>query len=246
MADGEWWRVAGPWRVVGQGAGEEREGPAEPGEDESVYASQGPEEPAGPAAPVPPKPARALLVAPAAAGGLPTAADFPGWDSVSLDFSDIEQPPPPVVPEQRAPVALEPEPAPGPAPKPVAAVRAPRRGLLTGRRPSPLLLLSSAVLVGGAVTGMLLVMLAGWGLAYLSRQLGDLSRKFAVLGIPLATMTGTTVWFWGRAQGRWGAALQPGQQVGHEAWGAAPGVLRLAAVLSALFLLAVALRRRVQ
>jgi len=74
--------------------------------------------------------------------------------------------------------------------------------------------------------------------------LPPLDPVHAVLGIPLVTMAGSTVWLWGRAKGRWGAPLAPGSQLGHTAWTAAPGVLRLAAVLSALFLLAVTLRRR--
>ncbi|WP_329497176.1 hypothetical protein [Kitasatospora herbaricolor] len=115
-----------------------------------------------------------------------------------------------------------------------------RPGLMAGRRPAPLLLLASALLVGGAVTRTVLVMLVGWALAYLSRGLGDRSRKFAVLGIPLLSVTGLVLWFWGRGRGKWGPALQPGEQL----WGAAPGVLRLAAVLSAGYLLVVTTRRR--
>ncbi|MFC9324854.1 hypothetical protein [Kitasatospora sp. NPDC057015] len=120
------------------------------------------------------------------------------------------------------------------------AASAARPGLLAGRRPAPLLLLASALLVGGAVTRTVLVMLVGWALAYLSRGIADRSRKFAVLGIPLLAMGGLVLWFWGRGQGKWGPALQPGEQL----WGAAPGLLRLAAVLSALFLLWTTLRRR--
>ncbi|MGW6913509.1 hypothetical protein ACWGB8_06765 [Kitasatospora sp. NPDC054939] len=120
----------------------------------------------------------------------------------------------------------------------------PRPGLLAGRRPSPLLLLAAGVLAGGAVSGLMLVMLAGWGLGYMSHRLSDLMRKFAVLGIPLGALGATTAWFWGRAEGRWGEPLQPGQQVGPEVWAAVPGVLRAAAVLSALFLLVVTMRRR--
>jgi hypothetical protein len=57
-------------------------------------------------------------------------------------------------------------------------------------------------------------------------------------------MTGSAVWYWGRVKGRWGSPLASGAQLSHETWAAAPGVLRLAAALSALFLLAVTLRRR--
>ncbi|MGW4893707.1 hypothetical protein ACWEQL_15795 [Kitasatospora sp. NPDC004240] len=188
-----------------------------------------------------------------------SAAGPEGWDFVMYDFSDTPKAPPAPIPEQRtAPeeesAAAEPGGAsdgkpgkaagrPGPG-RPAKAERSSGPGVLTGRRPSPLLLLSSGVLVGGAVTGLMLVMLAGWGVGYLSRQLSDFTRKFAVLGIPLMTMSATTLWFWGRADGRWGEALRPGQQVGAETWAAAPLALRVAAVLSAVFLLAVAMRRR--
>ncbi len=107
-----------------------------------------------------------------------------------------------------------------------------------------IVLAAAIVLLGGAATGQILALLAGWALAYVAPRLGDLTRKFAALGIPLATMAGSTVWFWGRAKGRWGAPITPGKQLSHDAWAAAPGVLRLAGLLSALFLLAVTLRRR--
>ncbi|WP_159394186.1 hypothetical protein [Streptomyces sp. NRRL S-495] len=113
-----------------------------------------------------------------------------------------------------------------------------------GRRPSPLLLLSAAVLVGGAVTGQLIAMLIGWALGYLSRQLSDFVRKLAVFGIPLMVISGSSLFYWGRAQGRWGAAPAPAEQGSHAMWEAAPGVLRVAAVLSAVFLLLMSLRRK--
>ncbi|MFD9129724.1 hypothetical protein ACFV0G_33995, partial [Kitasatospora sp. NPDC059571] len=107
-----------------------------------------------------------------------------------------------------------------------------------------LLLLAAVVLLAGAVTGQLLVLLAGWAAAYLSRGLSDFTRKFAVLGIPLITMSASTLWFWGRTQGRWGSALARGDAMNHALWAAAPGVLRIAAVLTAVFLLVLTLRRR--
>ncbi|MFJ8433007.1 hypothetical protein ACIQ9P_17085 [Kitasatospora sp. NPDC094019] len=113
-----------------------------------------------------------------------------------------------------------------------------------GRRPSFLLLLSAAVLVGGAVTGQLIAMLIGWALGYLSRQLSDFTRKLAVFGIPLMVISGSSLFYWGQAQGRWGVAPQPGEQGSHAMWEAAPGVLRVAAVLSAVFLLLMSLRRK--
>lgn len=202
-----------------------------------------------------------------------TAVNAGDWSLVSLDFSDGPGPAVKPVPEQRtaaegAPGEVpaqtppaEPAPAKGrgrrrgkgrvvPAPQPAAsegaAGAAPKPSAMAGRRPSPLLLLAAVTLIGGAVSSQIVVMLVGWGLGYLSGRLTDFTRKVGILGIPLLTMSGTTLWFWGRAQGRWGEALQPGQQVGQVTWSAAPGVLRLAAVLSALFLLAVALKRRAQ
>ncbi|MEV0530419.1 hypothetical protein [Kitasatospora sp. NPDC050463] len=202
------------------------------------------------------------------------SADTGGWDLVMLNFSDGPGAAIKPMPEQRmdgeeaaAEVAEPPaEPAPvkgrekaagkargrsrgrGRAKTPPqaepAAGKSPKSSVSAGRRPSPLLLLASVTLVGGAVSGQILVMLVGWALGYMSRQLSDLTRKFAILGIPLATISGTSLWYWGRAQGRWGGGLQPGQPAGEIAWSAAPGVIRLAAVLSAVFLLAVAMKRR--
>ncbi|BFV57788.1 hypothetical protein KCMC57_up28920 [Kitasatospora sp. CMC57] len=161
-----------------------------------------------------------------------SAADFPGWDSITFDFPVAE--PEPAV-EQVVEAAAEHEPE--------GQETAPGRSFLTGRRPSPVVLLAVVVLLAGAVTGQLLALLAGWAVAYVSR-LGDLTRKFAVLGVPLGTMTGSAVWQWGRAQGRWGSPAGPADQLGRQVWDGAPDALRVAAVLSALFLLLVTLRRR--
>ncbi|MER5865773.1 hypothetical protein [Kitasatospora sp. NPDC002040] len=229
MADGEWWRVDGPWRVLGrkpEGAAVEGAA-AEP--VESVYAPEVPvTQPETP-------PEGAWLIARAAPSGPLTAADFPGWDSIVFEFP-VAEPEPAVLelPEQRTdePEAVEQVPA------------GPGRTFLTGRRPSALVLLAVAVLLGGAVTGQLLALLAGWGLAYVAPRLGDLTRKFAVLVVPLGTVTATAVWQWGRAQGRWGSPAGPADQLGQQVWDGAPGALRLAAVLSSVFLLVVTLRRR--
>ncbi|MFF7632278.1 hypothetical protein ACFZB9_03890 [Kitasatospora sp. NPDC008050] len=338
LSGGEWWRVDGPWRVLGAvpGAGApSAAGPAsgsapgsapgstpaqaaaEAGAQDGVYLS-GPAVPPRPSAPpagqsaagrsaaghpsaAPEAPARrashsifrkrtpaaggrrqepaaeiprqasaapedgtpaAWLIAPATptAGPPPGAADFPGWDSVMIEFPPddtvtVEPPAEEVpVPEQRgkgrkagrrgrggevgkgAEAEQEQEIE--------AAGELPAGSVLAGRRPSPLLLLAVAVLVGGAVSGVILVLLAGWGLAYLSARLGNLTKKFAVFGIPMITMTASSIWFWGRSEGRWGDALAKGAPVTHATLTAAPGVLRLAGVLSAVFLLAVAMRRR--
>ncbi|MEU9041959.1 hypothetical protein AB0D63_09740 [Kitasatospora sp. NPDC048343] len=114
------------------------------------------------------------------------------------------------------------------------------------RKVSPLILLSSVLLVGGAVTGFFPVMLAGWGLGYLSRQLSDLMRKFAILGIPLITMSATTLYAMQHAKqgGGQGGGLQSGSPLGQIGWSSAPNVLRVSAVISAVVLLLVGMRRR--
>ncbi|WP_052682363.1 hypothetical protein [Saccharothrix sp. ST-888] len=268
-AGGEWWRVDGPWRVLRQ-PGSERRGAAADGE--SVYASEVPEvpveapspgpsavplvKPAGPSA-KPAAPADVRSEAESMARGRPfahgfgvSAADFPGWDSVTFDFGSAAPPAAPSVPDQRKESADGAQPTADAPPAPEGAADGPpggqpprAAGFLAGRRPSLLLLVAAITLLAGAVTGQILVMLIGWAAAYLSARLGDFTKKFAVFGIPLITMTASTVWFWGRAQGRWGSPVAPGEQLNHEAWAAAPGVLRLAAVLSALFLLVLNLRR---
>ncbi|MFC8454486.1 hypothetical protein [Kitasatospora sp. NPDC057223] len=248
MVDGEWWRVNAPRR-----AGEDGAGAGVPdGPGESIYLPPPVPEQAPPVPPAPPvRPPSVPKQAP------PESSSRPDWDRVHIDMSVLDEPAEEAVPEAAPEAEAVPgEAAPGPEAVPAkrpgrrrraagAVADAPaRRGVLAGRRPSPLLLLASVVLVGGALTGMVLVMLVGWALAYLSRRLGDRTKKFAVLGIPLVAMTGVTLWFWGRSQGRWGVALQPGEQVGQQIWGSAPGVLRLAAALSAAFLLVVTMRRR--
>ncbi|MFE6865937.1 hypothetical protein ACFVFS_05230 [Kitasatospora sp. NPDC057692] len=135
-------------------------------------------------------------------------------------------------------------PAEGAPAAPDASAPPAKAGGSARHRPSPLLLLSAAVLIGGAVTGQLIAVLIGWALGYVSRHLSDLARKVAVFGIPLMTISGSSLWVWGRAQGRWGTALNPGEQANQVVWESAPGVLRVAAVLSAVFLLLMSLRRR--
>ncbi|MFE7527774.1 hypothetical protein ACFU7Y_18955 [Kitasatospora sp. NPDC057542] len=113
-------------------------------------------------------------------------------------------------------------------------------------KPSPLILLSCGLLVGGAVSGFFPAMLAGWGLGYLSRQISELMRKFVILGIPLITMSATTLYSMRQAKqaGGQGGGLQSGSPLGQISWSAAPNVLRLSAVLSAVVLLLLAMRRR--
>ncbi|MGW4808948.1 hypothetical protein ACWEO5_33085, partial [Kitasatospora sp. NPDC004272] len=190
-------------------------------------------------------------------------SDQPGWTARYFDLPGAEPAPEPEAepepePEAEAEEAAAPDPGkprPGAGrivravlfgkPKTAADVpSAPVPVAAGSRKPAPLLLLGAALLLGGAVTGTLLVMLLGWAVAYLSRGWTDLVKKFAVLGIPLITVTGLTVWNWGREKGRWGSPLTPGTDAGATTWAAAPGVLRAAALLTALFVLAVTLRRR--
>ncbi|WP_316526845.1 hypothetical protein [Kitasatospora brasiliensis] len=206
----------------------------------------------------------------------PTVQSTGPWTMTLFDFSDGPQPAPKPIPEQRTAEEAEAAPVPVPEPEPVKKPRrglfAPRpaptappqapagkgakgkaRGKGKGgekdapaRKPSPLILLSCALLVGGAATGFFPAMLAGWGLGYLSRQISDLMRKFVILGIPLVTMSATTLLSMQRAKqsGGQGGGLQSGSPLGQISWSAAPNVLRLSAVLSAVVLLLLALRRR--
>ncbi|WP_354641880.1 hypothetical protein [Kitasatospora camelliae] len=239
------------------------------GPGESVYVPEQPAAPAPPptAPPTAPAEAAAKPVPPSkadrpeetgtgvgraiarAAGGGPTVVTdaYPGWDRVEFDFGAERAAR--ELPDQRTAAGPDPaEPQPGAEPEGDGAATAPGApaalGLLAGRRPSPLLLLAALLLLGGSATGQLLVMLLGWGAAYLSRKIGEFTRKFVVLGVPLITMTVSSFWYWGRTQGRWGDPVSPGAQVGQAAWQAAPGVLRVAAVVSALVLLVLTLRRR--
>ncbi|MGW5120137.1 hypothetical protein ACWEQ8_32575 [Streptomyces noursei] len=101
---------------------------------------------------------------------------------------------------------------------------------------SPVLTLAVLLLVAGAVVGSWLALAGGWGLAYVSRRLSRTETKFAALGVPGIVVAGLLVWIWGRSQGRWGAPIAPGQ-LGQELLAGLPGVVRVAAVVSALFLL---------
>lgn len=99
---------------------------------------------------------------------------------------------------------------------------------------NPLLLLSAALLVGGALFGNLYALGGGWLLAYLSRRLTPAEKKWGVLGLPALTLVGGLVWLWGRRDGRWGAPIAEGA-VGDAAAGMWPWLLRIAAVSLALF-----------
>ncbi|MFJ6431783.1 hypothetical protein [Streptomyces sp. NPDC091416] len=103
----------------------------------------------------------------------------------------------------------------------------------------PLLLLAAGLLVAGAVMNppqALLVLAAGWLLAYGSRTLSRAEAKWVAMGLPGLVAAGALVWLWGRMDGRWGAPIAEGQMspaIG-ETW---PWVLRGAAVASALYLI---------
>jgi hypothetical protein len=256
--------LGAPHRPPGEGPAEEQSVyAAEPaaGEDRAVSGVQ-----AGSAGPVGAEGTDAAGIPGSGSGGSPGAVSdlpgaalvFPGWDTVRLEYREPEPQPGPEPAAVPAPRTADPAPeaaaVPGPrgwfgrggkaAPAAPAAPGGP--AVVPGgvRRPSPLLVVAALLLVAGAATGELLAMLLGWGAAYLSRGLSDFARKFAVLGIPLAGMSASTLWFWGRTKGRWGSPLAEGSPMNHALWVAAPEVLRVAAVLTAVFLLALTLRRR--
>ncbi|MCX5449727.1 hypothetical protein [Streptomyces nigrescens] len=100
---------------------------------------------------------------------------------------------------------------------------------------SPVLMLAVLLLVAGAALGSWLALAGGWGLAYVSRRLSRAEAKFAALGVPGTVVGGLVVWLWGRFDGRWGEPLAQGR-MGQEMLDALPGTARVAAVVSALFL----------
>lgn len=127
-----------------------------------------------------------------------------------------------------------------------------RRGALTGAVPaaeagedavvvparaplSPVLTLAVLLLVAGAALGSWLAPAGGWGLAYVSRRLTRAEAKFVALGVPGTVVGGLVVWLWGRFDGRWGEPIAQGR-LGQEMIDGLPGVVRVAAVASALFL----------
>ncbi|MFI1307023.1 hypothetical protein [Streptomyces sioyaensis] len=120
--------------------------------------------------------------------------------------------------------------APAGAGEPDEVVVAPARPPL-----SPALTLAALLLVAGAALGSWLALAGGWGLAYASRRLSRPEAKFAALGVPGAVVGGLVVWLWGRFEGRWGAPIAHGR-LGQEMLDGLPGMVRVAAVASALFL----------
>lgn len=100
---------------------------------------------------------------------------------------------------------------------------------------SPVLTLAVLLLVAGAALGSWLALAGGWGLAYASRRLSRPEAKFAAFGVPGTVMGGLVVWLWGRFEGRWGTPIAQGR-LGQEMLDGLPGMVRVAAVASALFL----------
>ncbi|GAA2340467.1 hypothetical protein OG436_23190 [Streptomyces caniferus] len=142
------------------------------------------------------------------------------------------------------------EPAGRPLPRLIRRVLGRRRGAAAGAAPvageevvavparaplSPVLTLAVLLLVAGAALGSWLALAGGWGLAYVSRRLSRTEAKFAALGVPGTVVGGMVIWLWGRFDGRWGEPIAQGR-LGQEMVDGLPGVVRVAAVASALFL----------
>ncbi|MEU9027762.1 hypothetical protein AB0D46_09530 [Streptomyces sp. NPDC048383] len=124
-----------------------------------------------------------------------------------------------------------------------AAAAAPEAVAPGRTRPHAFLLLAAALLAAGALTGYWMLIALGWLVAYGSRVLGPSERKWVVFGLPGGFFTAAVLWLWGRRVGRWG------EELADDGMGAAfqelwPGVIRWAAVATALYLLWRARRRR--
>ncbi|WP_151774342.1 hypothetical protein [Streptomyces abyssomicinicus] len=101
---------------------------------------------------------------------------------------------------------------------------------------SPVLVAAAVLLVAGAVLGQLPPLALGWLIVWASRRLGPGETRWALVTMPGVAVAGGVAWVWGRASGRWGAAIPEGEFAAAltETW---PVVLRCAAVLSALYVL---------
>ncbi|QKV94337.1 hypothetical protein HUT19_23400 [Streptomyces sp. NA02950] len=106
----------------------------------------------------------------------------------------------------------------------------------------PLLLVSIALLVAGAVLGNILLLGFGWVLAYTTGRHSRAEAKWAVLGMPGLVAAGGMVWLWGRGNGRWGDPIPKDgmKDALADTW---PVVVRAAAVATVLFLVWRARRR---
>ncbi|MFF1464290.1 hypothetical protein [Streptomyces sp. NPDC058330] len=132
------------------------------------------------------------------------------------------------------------EPAEEPAPVPARRWyglrrRDPAAGGRRLRLSHPFLLLAAALLVAGAVLGSWLALAGGWVLAYSSRKLSRTEAKWVAMGLPGVVVAGAFVWLWGRMDGRWGTPIAEGA-MGDAMTDVWPGVVRTAAVASALYL----------
>ncbi|MER7510900.1 hypothetical protein ABTX82_21460 [Streptomyces lavendulae] len=115
----------------------------------------------------------------------------------------------------------------GPEEAPAAAAARPR--------PHVFLLLAALLLLAGTITAYWPLLVGGGLLAYASRVLGPVERKWVVLGLPAAVFTAGMLWVWGRAAGNWGAEL-PREQLGaafRDLW---PALARTAGVTTAAYL----------
>ncbi|MEU8824264.1 hypothetical protein [Streptomyces sp. NPDC048636] len=106
----------------------------------------------------------------------------------------------------------------------------------------PLLLLSIALLIAGAVLGNVLLLGFGWVLAYTTGRHSRAEAKWAVLVMPGLVATGGMVWLWGRSNGKWGEPIPKDglKDALADTW---PVVVRTAAVATVLFLVWRARRR---
>lgn len=153
-----------------------------------------------------------------------------------VEIPELLKPPPPKEEPKPKPVL---EKAEAPEPEAEAEESVPRRRrfltLPKGKWTNPLLLLAAGLLVAGAVLGNLVVLLAGWLIAYASRRLTEAETKWAVMFLPGLALTAGIVWLWGRNVGRWGEPIVKGHMSDAiaDTW---PWVIRGAAIASALFL----------
>ncbi|MFI6347841.1 hypothetical protein [Streptomyces sp. NPDC050560] len=111
----------------------------------------------------------------------------------------------------------------------------PARVASPARWTNPLLLIAAVLLVWGALFTNWWTAAIGWVIAYASRRLTPGESKAAVFVVPGLAVAGGIVWLWGRGTGRWGSAIAKGHMNDAlaDTW---PGVLRGAAIASALFL----------
>ncbi|KUJ69807.1 hypothetical protein ACZ90_08395 [Streptomyces albus subsp. albus] len=121
--------------------------------------------------------------------------------------------------------------------------RAKAEGAGGGAGISPMLLLSIVLLTAGALLGNVILPAFGWVIAYYLGKLSPAEAKTAVLVLPGLVAGGAMVWVWGRLDGRWGEPI-PEHGLGGVVRGTWPVVIRAAAVVSVLFLLWRARRRR--